>query len=251
MIYTYDGTFEGLLTTIFKIYECKQLPSDIFRNGKSGVMLFDEVCQVNTDTTLSDRVIKGLQKRISPMGIRNLYKVYLSEVKGAEMTIYGYIKYALENHRNIETDYTNEFVLHVKQLVKMIHREVHRMHAFVRFKLTKDGIYAATIVPDFDVIPLIGQHFRDRYADQRWLIYDVKRNYGLYYDLKVMEMITIDNLQLDERKQFREYILDDEELQFQNLWKTYFRSTNIKERENKKLHLQHVPKRYWKYLVEK
>jgi hypothetical protein len=27
--------------------------------------------------------------------------------------------------------------------------------------------------------------------------------------------------------------------------------TNIKERKNDKLHVQHVPKRYWKYLTEK
>ena len=31
----------------------------------------------------------------------------------------------------------------------------------------------------------------------------------------------------------------------------YFKSTNIKSRKNMKLHLQHVPKRYWKYLTEK
>ncbi|MGB1209996.1 MAG: DUF4130 domain-containing protein, partial [Lacinutrix venerupis] len=43
----------------------------------------------------------------------------------------------------------------------------------------------------------------------------------------------------------------DSELEFQQLWKDYFKSTNIKSRKNMKLHIQHVPKRYWKYLSEK
>jgi probable DNA metabolism protein len=43
----------------------------------------------------------------------------------------------------------------------------------------------------------------------------------------------------------------DEEFQFQELWQNYFESTNITERKNIKLHVRHVPKRYWKYLSEK
>ncbi|HCV81945.1 MAG TPA: DNA metabolism protein, partial [Zunongwangia profunda] len=46
-------------------------------------------------------------------------------------------------------------------------------------------------------------------------------------------------------------VLHENEISFQKLWKSYFESTNIKSRKNTKLHLQHVPKRYWKYLTEK
>ena len=45
--------------------------------------------------------------------------------------------------------------------------------------------------------------------------------------------------------------LDAQEALYDQLWKDYFKSTNIVERRNIKLHLQHVPKRYWKYLTEK
>lgn len=31
----------------------------------------------------------------------------------------------------------------------------------------------------------------------------------------------------------------------------HFKSTNITERKNTKLHVQHIPKRYWRYLTEK
>jgi probable DNA metabolism protein len=43
---------------------------------------------------------------------------------------------------------------------------------------------------------------------------------------------------------------EDEEI-YQHLWKNYFHSVNIPARKNTKLHLRHIPKRYWKHLTEK
>ena len=37
---------------------------------------------------------------------------------------------------------------------------------------------------------------------------------------------------------------------FEELWKTFYNSVNIKERENLRLRNQHMPKRYWKHLTE-
>ncbi|RZL34744.1 MAG: DUF4130 domain-containing protein, partial [Pedobacter sp.] len=45
--------------------------------------------------------------------------------------------------------------------------------------------------------------------------------------------------------------LNEKEELYTHLWKDYFKSTNIESRKNTKLHVQHVPKRYWKYLTEK
>ncbi|RYZ23730.1 MAG: DUF4130 domain-containing protein, partial [Chitinophagaceae bacterium] len=44
---------------------------------------------------------------------------------------------------------------------------------------------------------------------------------------------------------------DEAESIYQELWKQYFKSVNIAARKNTKLHIQHMPKRYWKYLPEK
>ena len=46
-------------------------------------------------------------------------------------------------------------------------------------------------------------------------------------------------------------ILDEKEELYQHLWQQYFKSVNIVARKNTKLHIQHMPKRYWKYLTEK
>lgn len=45
--------------------------------------------------------------------------------------------------------------------------------------------------------------------------------------------------------------LDDDEWLYDQLWKDYFNSVNIQTRNNMKLHIQYVPKRYWRYMNEK
>lgn len=112
----------------------------------------------------------------------------------------------------------------------------------------KDGLYYANLEPDFNVLPLIVNFFKDRYADQKWLIYDLKRNYGIYYDLAQVTEVKFTN-RLNKNHVVIQ--LDDEELHYSNLWKNYFDAVNIKERKNTKLHVQSLPKRYWKYLNEK
>ena len=150
-------------------------------------------------------------------------------------------------------NFANPFILKAAQIEKMMHREVHRMHAFVRFQKSKDGLFYAAIDPDFDVLPLIGDHFERRYADQSWLIFDAKRHYGLYYDQTTMSFVSADDpiLKINVEALEDDSFQDEREREYQALWKNYFHAVNIRERNNVKLHLRHVPKRYWKYLTEK
>ncbi len=88
--------------------------------------------------------------------------------------------------------------------------------------------------------PLIERHFKARYQDQRWLIYDEKRNYGIYYDLKQVHQVDMDATTIDRQiqsghSQSFNIELDDDEVLYDQLWKDYFRSVNIEARRNMKL----------------
>jgi probable DNA metabolism protein len=246
----YDGTFEGLLSTVFEIYDRKLQHIKLHKGESRNTALFEDVVQVTTDQSRYERVLSGLKKKISSSGINRLYAAYLSEIKSSDEIIVRYIRHALDNDRNIEADYGNRFVLRVEEIVRMVKRERHRMEAFIRFQKLKDEIFFATIEPDFNVIPLLIKHFKDRYADQRWIIYDLKRKYGIYYDLKEVEYIELDFSSANYKGKQTSVHFEDEGL-YQHLWKNYFNSINIASRKNTKLHLRHIPKRYWKHLTEK
>ncbi|WP_262708311.1 TIGR03915 family putative DNA repair protein [Chryseobacterium sp. CH21] len=149
---------------------------------------------------------------------------------------------------NILENFADSDVLKISKICKSVDRERHRMTAFVRFEKMQDGVFFSKIDPDFNVLPLIRKHFKDRYQDQKWMIYDLRRNYGLLYDLDDCEFFYPDEkIDLNHYQQK----FHDEEKSYQVLWQRYFTKTNIVERKNMKLHIQHVPKRYWKYLTEK
>ena len=250
-ILSYDSTFEGFLTTVFEIFEFKYQEPQIIKKEDSQHNIFATPIEIVTDITKSDRVIKKLTDQLQNDGVRTLIYAFLSEKKGVEDLLFKVINYAVANKsKNIMKDFSNDAVLQVSQLTKSVGREKHRMEAFIRFELLKDGIYFAKIDPDFDVLTLIMNHFKNRYQDQKWLIYDLRRKYGVFYDLKNVEIVSLDlDLKLIDDKSSS--VFSDSEIQYQKLWWEYFDHTNIKERKNTKLHLQHVPKRYWKYLTEK
>ena len=243
----YDGSFAGLFTAVFEIYEYKISGPHITRDSVTNSSLFGNTHIVTTDEIKAKRVYQKLQSIISAKTFKQLYDVYLSEIKDIDNVLFRYMQYALKSKFVIENDYSNADVLLIQQTSRKVHREKHRMEAFVRFKLTKDNLYYATIQPDYNVLPLICKHFKERYADQRWLIYDVQRKYGLYYDLH-----TVEEVQLDFSDSLTTTdIFNEEEEIYQQLWQVYFSNVNIKARKNMKLHIQHMPKRYWRYLVEK
>ena len=100
------------------------------------------------------------------------------------------------------------------------------MHAFVRFEKLQDEVYFSKIEPDFNVLPLIVSHFKNRYRDQKWMIYDLKRQYGIFYDLSDIQFF---EPALEQTQQLKrtENILHEEEIQYQKLWQRYFFKTNI------------------------
>lgn len=244
--YIFDGSLEGLLSAVFERFERKPLSVSLKVKTTFQPEAFNEECYILNSRDKADRVWKGLLKRLDKNWIRKIYCAYLSEVPEVLNSIFHFITYIFQSQPGVEYNYGNEHVLTIAKTAKKVEREKHRMEAFIRFKQTADGIFYCGIEPDFNVLPLIVKHFKDRYADQQWLIYDLKRGYGLNFDLKTVEEIT-----MDFTAKPLPQLMDTKEELYAILWKDYFKSTTIESRKNTKLHVQHVPKRYWRYLTEK
>ena len=251
MIYIFDGSFAGLLTAVFEWFERKpgkvKLKSIVLFQPEA----FGECFSILTDQQKADRVWAGLQKKVKKEWLRKLYCSYLSELPEAYSHLFHFACYIFQQPQGAESNYGNEDVIALSKFAKSVEREKHRMEAFIRFQHTLDGIFYAAIDPDFNVLPLISKHFQDRYADQEWIIYDLKRKYGLHYNLNSVEEIQINFTAGVNKQQPGDLLMNEEEELYSLLWKDYFKSANIVARKNTKLHVQHVPRRYWKYLTEK
>jgi len=251
LVFFYDRTFEGLLTAVFDAYSRKTFPERLLGVGEIAPMFMTEEYNVTTQKDRADRVWIALEKKMSKLARNMLTYAWLSEEEGSDELMFRYIRKTIDSKIPIETNFGDNDVLEIHQMAKRVSHEKHYLVMFIRFQKAADDIFFAPVSPRHNALPLAIEHFRDRFSDQKWVIYDIKRRYGYYYDLHTVEEMTLDDDRHLLSGKLDEALMAEDEKLFQDLWKGYFKSMTIKERINLKLQRQHMPKRFWKYLTEK
>ena len=257
-IYIFDNTLEGLLTAVFDSFFLHQQPEFLLSEEEQLPLFADEPHRVVTDSEKASRVWKGLEKHLSKAGMRVVTLSWMSEERALNLPLFRFICKVFRQPAgapSLENNASDEDVLAVRNTCRRVLHEQLRMKQFIRFQKAKDGTYLAVVSPDHNVLPLVTEHFQDRFNDQPWLIYDAKRHYGYYYDGNAVTHVTFEDeaavpFNLSDGKLDADVLSADDEM-FQNLWRTYFKAICIKERMNPKKQLSDMPRRYWKYMTEK
>ncbi|MCK5028471.1 MAG: TIGR03915 family putative DNA repair protein [Bacteroidales bacterium] len=251
-IFIYDHTFEGLITAIHDAFDLSIKPDKIVSVKSFQDDLFATKHYISTNSDKFDTIWNRVKEKSNEQNCQRIFKAYLSEVPDIEIIIYDYIKLILETPYNVEVNFSEDSVIKLNNLQKKVGTEAQRVLMFVRFQKTVDDIYYASFDPKYNVIPLTVNHFRNRFADQKWVIFDTRRKFGYYYDLENVREITIGKQKVDFASgKVNKDVMHVSEKLFQKLWKSYYDTINIKERKNMKVHMQFLPKRFWKFLPEK
>ena len=254
-VYVFDGTMDGLLTAVFDAFNLHQQPEMLLTKGDVLPLFCDYTYQVVADEEKARRVWVGLEKKLQREAMKLISVSWLSELKELNQPLFQYICKVFRQG-DIAKNFSDPDVLTVTNIARRVLHEQLRMKQFIRFQKAKDGTYLAVVSPDHNVLPLITDHFQDRFNDQPWLIYDAKRHYGYYYDGRADAIrITFENesavpFDLANGKLSEDVISSDDQL-LQDLWRTYFNAICIKERMNPRKQLSDMPRRYWKYMTEK
>lgn len=254
MNYIFEQSLSGLFSCVFEYYLRKDKHVKIISQRDYVPKIISDDIFIYTDEEKARRVWCGLEKKLTEEWMVKIYTVFLADVPFVYQLLFDCIIYFFDTDKNIFTNYGNPHILDLHKMYLKVSHEQHRMKGFVRFQKTKDNIYYAEIEPDHNVLPLLSSHFSKRFADQLWIIYDKKRKYGLYYDLQNVQEIQLNfdaEISSNKQKMLPENMVEDQEAMYETLWKDYFKTVNIKERKNIKLHTQFLPKRYWRYLTEK
>ena len=225
------------------------------KSGDALPLFCDHTYQVTTDEEKAQRVWTGLEKKLEREALKLISVSWLSELPELSTPLFHYI-YKVFQQGDISRNFADPDVLSVTNIARKVLHEQLRMKQFIRFQKAKDGTYLAVVSPDHNVLPIITDHFSDRFNDQPWLIYDAHRHYGFYYDGHAAPIrITFENefavpFSLENGKLNEDILSSDDQL-LQDLWRTYFKAICIKERMNPRKQLKDMPRRYWKYMTEK
>ena len=254
IIYSFDGTMDGLLTAVFEAFSLHEEPEQLLKEGDALPLFCDYNYQVTTDEEKARRVWTGLEKRLSREAMKLISVSWLSELSELSTPLFQYVCKVFRQG-DISRNFADPDVLTVTNIARRVLHEQLRMKQFIRFQKAKDGTYLAVVAPDHNVLPLITDHFSDRFNDQPWLIYDARRHYGFHYDGQQVIRITFEDegavpFDLTNGKLQTDVLSSDDQL-LQDLWRTYFKAICIKERMNPRKQLKDMPRRYWKYMTEK
>jgi probable DNA metabolism protein len=262
LVFYYDKTFEGLLCAVFDAFKLKKIPESLLAQDEVAPLLTTESHHVEIRNNKYERVQAALKKKLSKVTHQQLVNVWLSELPDSDLIIFRYVCKVFRSPHSIETDFADPDVLAVREISRKVSKEREYLMQFVRFNViensvtnadkdVKEKIYFAVIAPRYNALPLTLNFFKDRYADQKWAIYDEKRQYGFLYDLERIKRISLgDENDLIIDSQINQEYLSPDEVIFQTMWYRYCEALTIKERINPKLQRQQMPKRFWQYLPE-
>lgn len=244
---SYDSTFDGFLSAVFEIYS-QRLDVERFvpdRETEASSDLFQQVFRVETSEDSSMRLRRAIVNAASEDVLQLLYTAFLSEEQGIEMKILAFLrKLFLLDDPNYGKNPTSPEMLPLYKIAGSVRREAGGMLGIVRFSKWHGNFYIAKIEPKYDILLLMEQHFCNRFANQKWIIYDAKRKYALLHDRAGAAKV----VSLPDEASFIRAIQSDG---ITRLWQDYYNTIAIKERENPKLLKRCLPVRYWKNLPER
>jgi len=242
IIYIYDGSFDGLLTCIYEAYYRNENPDDIVPMDKLDDNFLYQRYIIKTDIEKATKVYKSIEEKISNESLRKIFYTYLSELPVSGIAILNYLRVGYKIGKDIDNYLSNDAVLKIDNLFKKVSNERHAMLGLLRFKMLENEILYAEYEPEYNITGLIAPHFANRISNENWIIHDIKRNTAAVYNKKewlIMELELENDL-----------IIHEDEEEYQQMWKSYYKHISIASKKNLKLKKNNMPMKYWKHLVE-
>lgn len=188
-ILIYDGSFKGLLTAVYMAFGKDMQEVVIGRDRQYTPGLFTEVVHVETDPVKASGVWKSLRIKAGSVACDQLYKAFLSELKGAENCILEYVALAYSKEHFYSGDTSEPCVKKITCAAAMVSRSEERCYDFVCRWFAENTGKWVSVQPDFNVLPLLAKRFRKERADLAWVLYDRKRGYGFHYDTATLQPV--------------------------------------------------------------
>lgn len=244
--YVYDGSTEGLLSAVFLAYANHENPQDIVREGALQLRLDQSVVYVKTNAQHAERVRKGVVRKSNQKAWEIILNASLSDEPQAGTAIYRLIRLIMsrpvEQNAYIRNELADPVVGPVLKLHHAVRNERHFMQELLRFEHFDNDLWFAKCNPNANVVPLLMDWFSARFNTQQFVIYDEVHNVAGVYDGENWVLAETSELNLPAHS--------SDESVMQSAWKRFYDAVSIPARYHPELRRQHMPKRFWKNILE-
>lgn len=239
VVYVYDGSFSGFLSCIFAVYAHHEPPYAIVPEATYTPTLF-ETRFIPTDEAYAQRVLHKIAQN-APHAANLLQRGFLTCLPEREMHLYRLVAKLLRDGPWFLQNLADDTLLPVLKAVRHLEGEVQLLRGFVRFS-EHAGVLGAEIEPKNHVLPLLRPHFCGRFPDESFFIYDRTHQEALFHAGRETVIAPLAHFEMAPP--------DEAEAAYRCLWKRFYDTIAIKERENPRCRMTQMPKRYWHTMTE-
>jgi probable DNA metabolism protein len=185
-----------------------------------------------------------------------IVRVWMSE-ESLELPLFRLCAEAGLHGSEVLADHGDPDLRAVSRAARRVLREIHRLTGLARFSPRADGLYAAPLEPDANVIAALMPHFARRFGEGDFALVDIRRRLafarrgGRFESAAGGEALAFmpDAAAAGGGGEGNPGGADpaDEEVL---LWKRYHKAAENPARRNPELQRRLMPRRYWKYLPE-
>ena len=248
-VYICSDTVTGICSALFDAWKEE-------RHGEAGIQIKGRIQQqlfceykVVTETEQKSQCLQRMIKR--NLGYNAYWDVYyaiLSDDPQKGEAVFRMMQEArrLDDSTKIMDHLGNTDVAKVFELSRRVSNEAHVYKEFIRFRELEGGVLFSEISPKNQVLTCIADHFADRFPLENWMIYDKSHEIFLVHREKERWRLVWGG----ELNKEAASALSEGEKKYGRLWKGFFESVSIRERENPKLQQTHLPERYRREMTE-
>ena len=217
VVYHYDGSYDGLMCCVFESFLNKELPAAIERKDEAKDTIFP-IKEIETDKERANRVKRSIPQKISLEAKELIEECFMTDLNEKELHILCFMYLGFKYGSKVTSMYENEHVSAMKKSVQLLSREAHHMSGMIHFS-DYGGIMMCRISPRNNILPLIADHFSDKYSGDTFMIYDKTHRSALIHKDGRTNIIDTRKIEPPE--------LSPEESKYRGLWKRFFEMVEI------------------------
>lgn len=252
-VYQCEDTQDGIFTAVYDAGKSRYGHDHIRIQAQTPGLqenydLFSEYITVMTDPEKAEKVCRSVRQQISEDAYKSIMRAVRCDAEDKADVIYHFIVYGFALGAKVTDALQIPWVQRIFELNRKFLNEAHYFKEFLRFqeiKLERPVLFAV-FEPQNQVLHEVTTHFADRLNPEWFIIYDKAHREASFHDPEagwyVRKLEQVECERLEELEEQREDYVD--------LWKAFFETIRIVERENPNLQRSNLPLRYRKHMPE-
>ena len=264
-----EDSLDGIFTAIYDAFVYKNQMERPYTDsiriaiGEGNLTLFSMDLTVATDSIKVEKTVQTIQKRLGYSVYETLLEALCHYDEERASVVLGYLVRAFGSGHSIEGHLSDPYVMSVMQLARKVNHEIDKFNGFLRFEAIPNMGYEqmdaimeneenlqgqgygevllAQVEPKCNLVPLMMEHFADRFPNENFIIYDNNRRLAAVHE-RYKSCVLVEGQELE--------IPDRQSDYFTELWKQYFHTMEIKPRHNEHCQNTLMPKWYRKHMPE-